>query len=48
MFSEDGISIPKEYTSFLAPLSSPKLWNETRACKEVGKIPEVICYISTI
>ena len=39
--SDDGISIPREYTSFLAPLSSSKLWNETRACKEVGKIPEV-------
>ena len=25
-----GISIPCDYTSYVAPLSSPKLWNEVR------------------
>ena len=39
--SDDGISIPCKYTSYLAPLTSSKLWNETRACKDPGKIPEV-------
>jgi protein arginine N-methyltransferase 5 len=26
----DGISIPYEYTSYIAPISSSKLWNEVR------------------
>ena len=38
---DDGISIPKAYTSYIAPLSSEKLWNEARGCKENGKPPEV-------
>ena len=29
--SPGGISIPSEYTSFVAPLSSSKLWNEVKA-----------------
>lgn len=37
---EDGISIPRAYTSYIAPLSSSKLWNETRAAKEQHKHPE--------
>ncbi|KAI0207199.1 Protein arginine N-methyltransferase 5 [Lamellibrachia satsuma] len=37
---DDGISIPKNYTSFLAPLSSPKLWTETRNCKDQNKPAE--------
>ena len=36
-----GISIPAAYTSYVTPLSSSKLWNEARACKEVGKSHEV-------
>jgi len=31
---DDGVSIPTSYTSFLAPLSSSKLYNEVRNCKE--------------
>ncbi|KAL3859783.1 hypothetical protein ACJMK2_009977 [Sinanodonta woodiana] len=34
---EDGISIPSEYTSYLAPLQSAKLYNEVRSCKEREK-----------
>ena len=37
---EGGISIPCKYTSYATPLSSPKLFAEVSACKEVGKIPE--------
>ena len=37
---DDGISIPCKYTSYATPLSSPKLFAEVTACKEVGKIPE--------
>ncbi|XP_069489949.1 protein arginine N-methyltransferase 5 [Ambystoma mexicanum] len=37
---EDGISIPSEYTSFLAPISSSKLYNEVRACREKDRDPE--------
>lgn len=37
---EDGISIPTDYTSFIAPLSSTKLWNEARICKDVNKHPD--------
>ncbi|XP_056010372.1 protein arginine N-methyltransferase 5-like isoform X2 [Ostrea edulis] len=31
---DDGISIPCEYTSYLSPLQSEKLYNEVRACKD--------------
>lgn len=37
---EDGISIPCKYTSYATPLSSPRLYAEVTACREVGKIPE--------
>ena len=37
---EDGISIPADYTSYIAPLSSSKLWNEARLCKDSLKPPE--------
>ena len=37
---EGGISIPCKYTSYTCPLSSPKLYAEVSACKEVGKLPE--------
>ncbi|TBU32510.1 PRMT5-domain-containing protein [Dichomitus squalens] len=30
----DGISIPSSYTAYIAPLSSSKLYNETRASKD--------------
>jgi protein arginine N-methyltransferase 5 len=30
----NGISIPSSYTSYLAPLSSSKLYNEARASKD--------------
>ncbi|CAH1270096.1 CARM1 [Branchiostoma lanceolatum] len=38
---DDGISIPREYTSYIAPVSSHKLYNEVRGCKERDKGPEV-------
>ena len=31
-----GISIPCDYTSYLAPLSSAKLWNEVKAFKDLS------------
>ncbi|GFO27083.1 protein arginine N-methyltransferase 5 [Plakobranchus ocellatus] len=38
---DDGISIPVQYTSYLAPLMSCKLYNEVRGSKvERGKPPE--------
>ncbi|XP_077982145.1 protein arginine N-methyltransferase 5-like [Glandiceps talaboti] len=37
---DDGISIPKEYTSYLSPVSSHKLYNEVRLCKDKDKIPD--------
>ncbi|CAI9715887.1 protein arginine N-methyltransferase 5-like [Octopus vulgaris] len=37
---DDGISIPKEYTSYLAPLQSAKLYNEVRLSKDKDKSPE--------
>ncbi|KAM9328870.1 protein arginine N-methyltransferase 5 [Gastrophryne carolinensis] len=37
---EDGVSIPQEYTSYLAPICSSKLYNEVRACREKDKDPE--------
>jgi len=30
-----GISVPCDYTSYVAPLSSPKLWNEVRKFKDL-------------
>lgn len=44
-FSDDGVSIPCSYTSFLAPLSSSKLYNEVRGCRERDKDPE--CHFET-
>uniref|UniRef100_A0A8C0FYC3 Protein arginine N-methyltransferase 5 n=1 Tax=Chelonoidis abingdonii TaxID=106734 RepID=A0A8C0FYC3_CHEAB len=35
-----GVSIPSTYTSFLAPISSSKLYNEVRACREKDRHPE--------
>lgn len=37
---EDGISIPCRYTSYATPISTPKLYAEVTACKEVGKHPD--------
>ncbi|XP_053402649.1 protein arginine N-methyltransferase 5-like [Mercenaria mercenaria] len=37
---DDGISIPCEYTSYLAPLQSSKLYNEVRSSKDKDKPPE--------
>ncbi|KAL8574524.1 hypothetical protein ACOMHN_005901 [Nucella lapillus] len=37
---EDGISIPSEYTSYLAPLQSAKLFSELRISKDKDKPPE--------
>ncbi|XP_062607204.1 protein arginine N-methyltransferase 5-like [Saccostrea cucullata] len=31
---DDGISIPCEYTSYMSPLMSEKLYNEVRVCKD--------------
>ncbi|XP_068423602.1 protein arginine N-methyltransferase 5 [Clinocottus analis] len=42
---DDGVSIPSSYTSFLAPLSSSKLYNEVRGCRERDKDPE--CHFET-
>jgi len=33
---EDGISIPAEYTSYVAPLASAKLWNDAKAFKDLS------------
>lgn len=43
--SDGGVSIPSSYTSFLAPLSSSKLYNEVRGCRERDKDPE--CHFET-
>jgi len=32
---EGGISIPQSYTSFVAPISSSKLWNEVKNWKDL-------------
>ncbi|XP_063079914.1 protein arginine N-methyltransferase 5 [Engraulis encrasicolus] len=45
LLKEGGVSIPCSYTSFLAPLSSSKLYNEVRACRERDKHPE--CHFET-
>ena len=37
MGTEDGISIPTSYTSFLGPIQSSKLYNEVRTCREKDK-----------
>ncbi|KAK9398216.1 protein arginine N-methyltransferase 5 [Crotalus adamanteus] len=37
---EGGVSIPCDYTSFLGPISSSKLYNEVRACREKDRDPE--------
>lgn len=37
---DDGISIPCEYTSYLAPLQSSKLYNEVRASRDKDKSSE--------
>ncbi|XP_043200596.1 protein arginine N-methyltransferase 5-like [Amphibalanus amphitrite] len=34
---DDGISIPQNYTSFLHPVQSPKLYNDVRSCREKDK-----------
>lgn len=39
--SDDGISIPCEYTSFLAPISAPKLHYEVSQSNDSGKGPLV-------
>lgn len=39
--ADDGISIPCQYTSYIAPLSSSKLWNEARSCRDQNKPIEV-------
>jgi len=39
--TDDGISIPCQYTSYVAPLSSSKLWNEARSCRDHNKPIEV-------
>lgn len=33
---QDGISIPAEYTSYVAPLTSAKLWNDAKAFKDLS------------
>lgn len=36
---DDGISIPQSYTSYIAPVQSSKLFNESRMCQEKEKGP---------
>ncbi|XP_014210081.1 protein arginine N-methyltransferase 5 [Copidosoma floridanum] len=36
---DDGISIPSSYTSYLAPIQSPKLYNEVKSFKDKDKHP---------
>ena len=40
-FTDDGISIPCEYTSFLAPIAAPKLHYEVSQSNDSGKGPLV-------
>uniref|UniRef100_A0A8C4SKV7 Protein arginine N-methyltransferase 5 n=1 Tax=Erpetoichthys calabaricus TaxID=27687 RepID=A0A8C4SKV7_ERPCA len=40
LLKEDGVSIPCSYTSYLAPISSSKLYNEVRTCREKDRDPE--------
>ncbi|XP_033223876.1 protein arginine N-methyltransferase 5 [Belonocnema kinseyi] len=35
----DGISIPRSYTSYIAPVQSSKLFNEVKQCKDKEKHP---------
>lgn len=46
MFVDDGISIPASYTAYLAPLSSSKLYNETRVTKDEKEVetPYVVMF----
>jgi protein arginine N-methyltransferase 5 len=37
---DDSVSIPCSYTSYLCPLSSSKLWNEARVCRDPTKTAE--------
>lgn len=37
---DDGISIPSEYTSYMAPLQSAKLYSEFRVTKDRDKAPD--------
>jgi hypothetical protein len=37
VFTDDGISIPCSYTSYLCPVQSSKLYNEVKLCKEKDK-----------
>lgn len=37
LLTDDGISIPCSYTSYLCPVQSSKLYNEVRLCKEKDK-----------
>ena len=43
-FADDGISIPCEYTSFLAPIAAPKLHFEVAQSNDSGKGPLVILH----
>ena len=40
-FTDDGISIPCKYTSYVAPMMSMKLHTEAGLCREPGKLSEV-------
>ena len=42
--ADDGISIPCEYTSFLAPIAAPKLHFEVAQSNDSGKGPSVILH----
>lgn len=45
--SETGISIPSRYTSYLAPMSSQKLWNEVTSYKDLEHVetPYVVKFL---
>ena len=46
IISDDGISIPSSYTSYLSPLQSSKLYNEIRHSREKDK--HVLAHFETL
>ena len=45
LFTDDGISIPCEYTSYLAPISAPKLHFEVSQSNDTSKGTLVTMFI---
>lgn len=42
-FTDDGVSIPASYTSYLSPIQSPKLYCEVQQWKDTTKENHVWC-----